>query len=317
MTLTELRYIVTLSQERHFGRAAERCFVSQPTLSVAVKKLEEELGVALFERSKSTVQVTPMGERIVAQAHRVLEQANVIKELAHKGRDQLSSPLRIGAIFTVGPYLFPHLVPALNELAPQMPLYIEENTTGLLRRKLRAGELDVIIVALPFTEPDVLTKPLFEEPFEVLLPAGHPWLKRDTIDREMLSEERVLLLGEGHCFRDQILDACPALAHQINHPDKALVAEGGSLETIRHMVASGLGITVLPHMATGVHEYDSGMLATRPFANPAPGRSIAVAWRTSFPRPKAIDILTNAISHCQPLGEAPGSSNLELPEHRR
>lgn len=317
MTLTELRYIVTLSQERHFGRAAERCFVSQPTLSVAVKKLEEELGVALFERSKSTVQVTPMGERIVAQAHRVLEQANVIKELAHKGRDQLSSPLRIGAIYTVGPYLFPHLVPALTEIAPQMPLYIEENMTGTLRRKLRAGELDVIIVALPFTEPDVLTKALYEEPFEVLLPAKHLWLKRKQIDRDLLADERLLLLGEGHCFRDQILDACPAIAAQLNYPDKALVAEGGSLETIRHMVASGLGITVLPKSATGIDQYGPNTLESRPFTDPAPGRTIAIAWRTSFPRPKAIDVLTDAIAKCHPLGDKPGSSHLDLPEHLR
>lgn len=173
MTLTELRYIVTLAQERHFGRAAERCFVSQPTLSVAVKKLEEELGVALFERSKSSVQVTPLGEKIVAQAQRVLEQSSVIKELANAGKDQLSSPLRIGAIYTIGPYLFPHLIPALTRSAPQMPLYIEESFTANLRRKLRSGELDAIIVALPFTETDVVTKPLYEEHFEVLMPADH------------------------------------------------------------------------------------------------------------------------------------------------
>ncbi|MHC9038026.1 LysR family transcriptional regulator, partial [Cobetia marina] len=184
MTLTELRYIVTLAQERHFGRAAERCFVSQPTLSVAVKKLEEELGVALFERSKSTVQVTPLGEKIVQQAQRVLEQSSVIKELANAGKDQLSSPLRIGAIYTIGPYLFPHLVPELTRRAPKMPLYIEEGMTGDLRRKLRNGELDIIIVALPFTETDVLTKTLYEEPFEVLLPSGHALLEQDSIAKE-------------------------------------------------------------------------------------------------------------------------------------
>ncbi|ANF56379.1 hydrogen peroxide-inducible genes activator [Halotalea alkalilenta] len=304
MTLTELRYIVTLSQERHFGRAAERCFVSQPTLSVAVKKLEEELGIALFERSKSTVQVTPMGERIVAQATRVLEQANVIKELASEGKDQLGSPLRIGAIYTIGPYLFPHLVPMLSELAPQMPLYIEENLTGELRRKLRAGDLDVIVVALPFTEPDVLTKTLYEEPFEVLLPKGHPWLAFDEIDKEMLLEERLLLLGEGHCFRDQIIEACPALNARINSPSNTLIAEGGSLETIRHMVASGLGITVLPRSATGLRFYEDGLLETRPFKAPAPSRSVAIAWRTSFPRPKAIDALTTAIERCRPRLDA-------------
>jgi len=296
MTLTELRYIVTLSQERHFGRAAERCFVSQPTLSVAVKKLEEELGIALFERSKSTVQVTPMGERIIGQATRVLEQANVIKELASEGKDQLSSPLRIGAIYTIGPYLFPHLVPELAKTAPQMPLYIEEGLTGDLRRKLRSGELDVIIVALPFTEPDVLTKVIYEEPFEVILPKGHPWLAEKEINKEWLADERLLLLGEGHCFRDQILEACPALDARVNNPNNGLMAEGGSLETIRHMVASGLGITVLPRSATGLNYYEEGMIDSRPFTSPQPSRSVAIAWRASFPRPKAIDALTSAIN---------------------
>lgn len=299
MTLTELRYIVTLAQERHFGRAAERCFVSQPTLSVAVKKLEEELEVALFERSKSTVQVTPMGEKIVEQAQRVLEQSSVIKELASAGRDQLASPLRIGAIYTIGPYLFPHLIPELSRQAPQMPLYIEEGFTGNLRRKLRSGELDAIIIALPFTETDVVTKPLYEEAFEVLLPADHRWAERESIDKEDLLEERLLLLGEGHCFRDQILEACPAISHQLNSPSNTLTAEGGSLETIRHMVASRLGITVLPSSAIGTVHYESGMLVSRPFTAPAPSRTVAIAWRASFPRPRAIDAVTEAIEHCR------------------
>ncbi|MCW4152124.1 LysR substrate-binding domain-containing protein [Halomonas sp. 18H] len=298
MTLTELRYIVTLAQEHHFGRAAEQCFVSQPTLSVAVKKLEEELGVALFERSKSTVQVTPLGARIVEQAQRVLEQSSVIKELATAGRDQLASPLRIGAIYTIGPYLFPHLVPELARQAPQMPLYIEEGFTGDLRRKLRSGELDAIIVALPFTETDVVTKPLYDEPFEVLMPADHAWANCEAIAKEDLLEERLLLLGEGHCFRDQILEACPAISHKLNSPNNTLTAEGGSLETIRHMVASRLGITVLPHSAIG-HHYAQGLLTTRPFVDPAPGRTVAIAWRASFPRPQAIDAVTQAIATCR------------------
>ncbi|TDX23325.1 LysR family transcriptional regulator [Modicisalibacter xianhensis] len=305
MTLTELRYIVTLAQERHFGRAAERCFVSQPTLSVAVKKLEEELGVALFERSKSTVQVTPLGEKVVEQAQRVLEQASVIRELANEGKDQLSSPLRIGAIYTIGPYLFPHLIPELAQSAPRMPLYIEENFTAELRRKLRSGELDAIIVALPFTEADVVTRALYEEPFEVLLPSGHPWTAKATIDKEDLLHERLLLLGEGHCFRDQILEACPAISAHLNSPTNTLTAEGGSLETIRHMVASRLGITVLPHSAIGTGHYESGLLESRPFTPQAPSRAVAIAWRASFPRPKAIDALINAIEQCRQEQSAP------------
>ncbi|WP_168015322.1 LysR substrate-binding domain-containing protein [Halomonas salinarum] len=299
MTLTELRYIVTLAQERHFGRAAEHCFVSQPTLSVAVKKLEEELGVALFERSKSTVQVTPLGEQIVEQAQRVLEQSSVIRELANAGKDQLASPLRIGAIYTIGPYLFPYLIPELTRSAPQMSLYIEEGFTADLRRKLRSGELDAIIVALPFTDTDVLTKPVYDEEFEVLMPADHPWTSRDSIAKEDLLQERLLLLGEGHCFRDQILEACPAISAKLNSPSNTLTAEGGSLETIRHMVASKLGITVLPSSAIGTGHYEAGVLTSRPFANDVPSRTVAIAWRASFPRPKAIDTLTEAIRRCR------------------
>lgn len=178
MTLTELRYIVALAQAQHFGRAAEMCHISQPTLSVGVKKLEEDLGVLIFERSKSAVRVTPVGEAIVAQAQRVLEQAQTIRELAQAGKNQLAAPLRVGAIYTVGPYLFPQMIPLLHRSAPEMPLYIEENFTHVLREKLRKGELDVIIIALPYADADVLTKPVYEEPFCVLLPADHAWTKK-------------------------------------------------------------------------------------------------------------------------------------------
>jgi LysR family hydrogen peroxide-inducible transcriptional activator len=173
MTLTELRYIVTLAQERHFGRAAEKCFVSQPTLSVAVKKLEGELNIALFERRKSAVSPTPLGEKIIQQAEKILAETRILKELAETGKDQLSSPLRVGAIFTIGPYLFPHLVPQVHKQAPQMSLFIEESYTAVLRRQLREGELDAIIVALPFNEPDVITRSLYDEPFVVVMRKDH------------------------------------------------------------------------------------------------------------------------------------------------
>ena len=238
MTLTELRYIVTLAQEQHFGRAAERCHVSQPTLSVGVKKLEDELGVLIFERSKSAVRLTPVGEGIVTQAQKVLEQAQGIRELAQAGKNQLAAPLKIGAIYTVGPYLFPHLIPQLHRVATQMPLYIEENFTHVLRDKLRTGELDAIIVALPFQEADVLTLPLYDEPFYALLPTGHPWTEMKTIDTKLLNDKSLLLLGEGHCFRDQVLEACPTLRKGEEHA-KHTTVESSSLETIRHMVASG------------------------------------------------------------------------------
>lgn len=302
MTLTELRYIVTLAQEQHFGRAADRCHVSQPTLSVGVKKLEDELGVLIFERSKSAVRLTPAGEGIVAQAQKVLEQAQGIRELALAGKNQLAAPLKIGAIYTVGPYLFPHLIPQLHRVAPDMPLYIEENFTHVLREKLRTGELDAIIIALPFGEADVLVKPLYDEPFYVLLPAKHPWLAKKAISHADLNDKSLLLLGEGHCFRDQVLEACPAAGK----PDDAMHTsiESSSLETIRHMVASGLGISVLPLSAVDNHHYAPGIIEVRPFEPPVPYRTVAIAWRASYPRPKAIEILADSIRLCSVTSSA-------------
>jgi LysR family hydrogen peroxide-inducible transcriptional activator len=296
MTLTELRYIVTLAQEQHFGRAAERCHVSQPTLSVGVKKLEDELGVLIFERSKSAVRVTPVGEGIVAQAQKVLEQAQGIRELAQAGKNQLAAPLKVGAIYTVGPYLFPHLIPQLHRVAPDMPLYIEENFTHVLRDKLRTGELDAIIIALPFQEADVLTRSLYDEPFYVLMPSGHPWSQKETIDASALNDKSLLLLGEGHCFRDQVLEACPTTrrGEAANHT----TVESSSLETIRHMVASGLGISVLPLSAVNSHHYAPGVIDIRPMTPPVPYRTVAIAWRASFPRPKAIEVLMDSIRLC-------------------
>jgi len=300
MTLTELRYIVTLAQEEHFGRAAERCFVSQPTLSIAVKKLEEELGVALFERSKSRVQATPLGEKIIAQAHLVLEQTAAIKDIANSGKDQLSSPLRVGAIFTIGPYLLPHFIPELQKVASKMPLYVEEGYTATLRQRLRKGELDVIIVSLPFTEADVVTQPLFDEPFLVLMPHDHPLAARTTIRPDDLDPHDVLLLGEGHCFRDQVLATCPNLQGSEDGNGRIrTAAEGSSLETLRHMVASGLGITILPMSAAVTANYTPNLLVTRPFEAPAPSRTVALAWRASFPRYKAVEALKRSINMCR------------------
>lgn len=299
MTLTELRYIVALHQTGHFGKAAELCHVSQPTLSIAIKKLEEELNVALFERSRNQVRTTPIGQKIVQQAQTVLEQAHQIRELAEVGRDPLGSRLAIGAIFTVGPYLFPCFVPGLQQLAPGMPLYIEESYTAVLREKLRAGELDAIVVALPFTEPDVVTQPLYEEPFVVVMPQGHPLAKKASISPKLLEKETVMLLGEGHCFRDQVLAACPGLKKG-SGPDQSLqsVVEGSSLETIKHMVASGLGITILPLSAAQNAPYGNGALVSRPFTDPQPTRTVALAWRASFPRHQAIDVVGKAIRQC-------------------
>ena len=289
MTLTELRYIVAVARERHFGRAAEASFVSQPTLSVAVKKLEEELGVSLFERGPGEVTITPAGQKIVAQAQRVLEEAARIKDLAAAGRDPLAGALRLGAIYTIGPYLLPKLIPILRKMAPAMQLHIQENFTHRLSEALKNGEVDVILIALPFDEPGIETRAVYDEPFFVAVPKGHPWENRKRVTSEELTKESLLLLGEGHCFRDQVLEFC--------HTTRSRAIEGGSLETIRHMVASGVGVTVLP--ATSIAPNGSGgdLIRILPFSRP-PTRRVALAWRRSFPRPEAIEALRKAILAC-------------------
>ena len=299
MTLTELRYIVTVARERHFGRAAKACYVSQPTLSVAIKKLETELGVAIFERGSNEISLSPVGERIVQQAQQTLEAADNIKQLALHGKNQLSGPLRIGAIHTIGPYLYPELIPLLRKAAPEMPLVVEENYTAVLTEKLKRGELDVIIIALPYEEQGIVSQALYEEPFVVLLPASHPLTSRKTINSKLLETENVLLLGQGHCFRDHVLEACPACIPKPGlEGDLPHTVEGSSLETIRHMVVSGLGVTVLPCTAAGAHSYSQRLLAIRRFSNPIPTRTVALAWRISFPRHKAIDAVNKAIFDC-------------------
>ncbi len=300
MTLTELRYIVTLARDRHFGRAAEHCHVSQPTLSIAVKKLEDELGLVIFERIKHSIRVTPLGQQVIDQAEKVLNEASVIKRIAESGKDPLNSPLRLGAIFTIGPYLFPHLIPQMQRLAPKMSLYLEENYTAILRKKLISGELDVIVIALPFTEKEVLTKSLYDESFVLLLPENHPLAENGQIDRNEITSKQMLLLGEGHCFRDQVLKACPGILDSLEaEPDASPITEGSSLETLRHMVASGFGITILPQTAAGTQYYAEGLLTTRRFKSPTPSRTVALAWRTSFTRPQVIDVLNQAIRACQ------------------
>jgi len=297
MTLTELRYIVAVARERHFGRAAETCFVSQPTLSVAVKKLEEELGLQLFERGPGEVSVTPTGQKIVAQAQRVLEEAARIKDLAAAGRDPLAGPLRLGAIYTIGPYLLPKLIPILRRAAPQMQLHIQENFTHVLAELLKNGEADVILIALPFAEPGMETRAVYDEPFMVAVPKGHAWDGRKRpVSSEELTKESLLLLGEGHCFRDQVLDIC----HVVRAKDRSPLArtvEGGSLETIRQMVAGGVGVTVLPSTST-TGNTASDLIRLLPFARPTPTRRVGIAWRKSFPRPEAIEALRKAILAC-------------------
>lgn len=294
MTLTELKYVLAVARERHFGRAAEACFVSQPTLSVAIKKLEEELGVTLFERGSGELSITPAGERVAEQAALIFELVDGIKDLAAEAKDDLQGSLKLGAIYTIAPYLLPELIPQLHERAPHMPLLLEENYTRVLTEKLKKGELDAMIVATPVEDPSLLALPLYEEPFVVAVPAGHAWKKKKAIASGELEQESLLLLGSGHCFRDQVLKVCPALNRSASDGLQKTL-ESSSLETIRHMVASGMGTTVLPCTATRLHSSSDSLLAYRPFTKPAPTRVVSLAWRKSFPRPRAIEMVRQAV----------------------
>jgi LysR family transcriptional regulator, hydrogen peroxide-inducible genes activator len=296
MTLNELRFIVAVAQERNFRRAAEKCFISQPALSLAIQKLEEELGLKIFERGKNEVSTTPVGTAIVEQAQRVLEEAERIREIATQGKNQLTAPLRVGIIHSVGPYLLPDLIPALKKVAPTMPLEMEENITANLETQLRNGLLDVIIIALPFGDSGILTHPLYDEPFEVVVNADHRWAGRSSIKAPELAGEKVLLLNSGHCFSNQVAEACPDLSRK-----GAEIQRGTSLETIRNMVASGLGITVLPASANSAR-YRSKLLHVIPFAKPIPSRRIALAWRKSFSRTQAVDALAQAVAQTKLAG---------------
>ncbi|MEK7737631.1 MAG: hydrogen peroxide-inducible genes activator [Pseudomonadota bacterium] len=300
MTLTDLRYIVVLARERHFGRAAEKCFVAQPTLSVAVKKLEEELGVTLFERG-SEIRVTPIGERIVAQAERVLAEAARVTEVAVQGKDPLAGPLRIGVIHTIAPYLLPALVPLLRARAGRMPLMFQEGFTEGLVEAVKASELDVIIVALPLEEPGLLVQAVYDEAFRVLLPADHAWTKLKKVEPSSLLDEPLLMLGAGNCFRDQVLDLCA----QASAPGMPKILEGSSLETIRYMVASGIGVTVMPSSCADLIPKDDPLLRVRPFVEPTPTRRVGLVWRSSFPRHQAVELLQQALLDCHLPGTKP------------
>jgi LysR family hydrogen peroxide-inducible transcriptional activator len=301
MTLTELRYIVAVARERHFGRAAEACFVSQPTLSVAVKKLEDELDVKLFERGSAEITVTPLGEEIIRQAQAVLEQAQAIKEIAKRGKDPLAGALRLGVIYTIGPYLLPDLVRSAIANVPQMPLMLQENFTVKLLEMLRAGELDCAILAEPFMDTNLAMAPLYDEPFMVAVPRNHPLALRDKISAEELKRETMLLLGAGHCFRDHVLEVCPEFARFSSDAEGIRKSfEGSSLETIKHMVAAGMGVTVVPQLSVSPEPHPH--LVFVPFEEPVPTRRVVLAWRRSFTRYEAIAALRNAIYACPLVG---------------
>jgi len=299
MTLTELRYVVALAHERHFGRAAGSCHVSQPTLSVAIRKLEEELGVHLFERRASQIALTDIGERVVMQAKRVLEEASAVREIARQGRDPLGTPLRVGTIYTIGPYLLPVLIRQLQKKAPQMQLLLSENFTVKLIEQVRNGEIDVAIMALPLPPSGLSIQAVYDEPFVVALPRRHEWSRRKTVASADLANETMLLLGSGHCFRDQVLDVCPERSRDADSSDAMQrTFEGSSLETIRQMVATGIGITVMPRTAMPARISRQSLVAYLPFKNPAPHRRVVLAWRRSFPRGAAVESVRQAILAC-------------------
>ncbi|MCV2350573.1 hydrogen peroxide-inducible genes activator [Paucibacter sp. Y2R2-4] len=301
MTLTELRYIVAAARERHFGRAAEACHVSQPTLSVAIKKLEEELDLKIFERGANEISVTALGEDIVRQAQSVIEQASAIKEIAKRGKDPLAGPLRLGIIYTIGPYLLPALVKGVIEQYAQMPLLLQENFTVKLLEMLRTGELDCAIMAEPFPDSGLAVAPLYDEDFMIAVPANHPFASRSEVSAEELKQETMLLLGAGHCFRDQVLEVCPEFARFSSNAEGISKSfEGSSLETIKHMVASGIGVTVVPSLS--VPKEEQAHLRFIPFKGTAPSRRVVLAWRKTFTRYEAIAALRNAVYDCPLAG---------------
>ena len=323
MTLTELKYIVAVAREKHFGKGADACHVSQPTLSVAIKKLEEELEVKLFERNANEITVTPLGEEIVRQAQSVLEQAENIRDIARRGKDPLSGPLRLGVIYTIGPYLLPDLVRQTIELTPQMPLILQENFTVKLLEELRTGEIDCAILAEPFPDTNLAIAPLYDEPFMAAVPSNHALAARDGVTAEELKKETMLLLGTGHCFRDHVLEVCPEFARFSSSADGIRKSfEGSSLETIKHMVAAGMGITLVPRLgvpedailpagggkkaAKKVTPEQRSYIRYLPFEGDVPHRRVVLAWRRSFTRYEAIAALRNAIYAC----ELPGVKRL-------
>ena len=282
MTLSELKFIVAVAKEKNFRRAADKCFVSQPALSLAIKKLEEELKISLFERNRTEVKITPIGEKIINQAIIVLDEASKLKDISNKGQEQLNTPLKVGLIYSVAPYLLPLIIPVLRKKTPEMPLDVEENITKNLEVALKNGSIEAAVIALPFEIPGTECIPLYDEEFNVVVPTNHAWAKKKEIVAKDLSTEKVLLLNNEHCFSEQVVEACPELSK------KSEVLQGNSLETIRNMVASNLGISVLPKTATAIN-YNNPLVKVIPFKKPVPFRRIAIAYRKSTVRMEAIE----------------------------
>jgi LysR family transcriptional regulator, hydrogen peroxide-inducible genes activator len=295
LKLKDLRYLVAVADLRHFGRAAARCFVSQPTLSAQLKKLEQSLGVQLIERTPNNVSLTTAGEEIVARARRILEASDDVVTLARSQRDPLGGRLRVALLPTIGPYLLPHVAPVIRRSLPRLQLRLYEYQTAPLLEKLHAGELDVGILALPVELAGLESRELYREAFLVALPERHALAARDTVRVADLKGETLLLLEEGHCLRDQALEVCSRAGVRDAQDFRAT-----SLETLRQMVASGAGVTLLPQLAVrGAYRSARGVVL-RPFTRPTPVRHIGALWRKSSARHAAIDALCELIAeHAQ------------------
>lgn len=290
MTLRDLEYLVALAETRHFGRAAERCHVSQPTLSAQVRKLEDTLGVALVERRPRRVGLTAAGTAVVERARRMLRDADDIRVVARASQDPLAGALKVGLIPTLGPYLLPRVAPRIAKALPKLQLMLHEYKTAPLVERTLAGDLDLAVLALPAETKGLVTRELFAEPFLVAMPERHPLAARKRVRVEDLEHRRLLLLEEGHCLRDQALAVC---AHA-GTEDQDFRAT--SLETLRQMVASGQGVTLLPRLAAEGPVAAAGGLAVRPFVPPSPSRVIGAAWRRSTSRGEAIEAVCRVIA---------------------
>ena len=290
MNLRDLRYLVALADERHFGRAAERCFVSQPTLSAQVRKLEEYLGVPLVERQPRRVTLTSAGEKIVERARRLLLEADAIVDLAKTDRDPLSGAIKLALIPTVGPYLLPHVARRLRKDLPRLKLMLYEFQTAPLLEKLRAGEIDMGILALPVPLDGLEAESLYDEPFTLAVPAGHKLAEHERVKVDDLKGETLLLLEDGHCLRDQALEVCSRIRV---HEDQDYRAT--SLETLRQMVAAGHGVTLLPQLAADLPVGSVRGLRAKPFVRPAPSRTIGAVWRKSTTRATAVAAIVGSI----------------------
>jgi LysR family transcriptional regulator, hydrogen peroxide-inducible genes activator len=291
MNLRDLRYLVALADTHHFGHAAEKSHVSQPTLSAQIKKLEDYLGVQLVERQPRNVALTETGERIVLLARRVLQDADDIVELARAARDPLAGTLKVAFIPTLGPYLLPLVAPRIRKQLPRLQLLLYEYQTAALLERLRAGELDLGVLALGVDVSGLAVQPLYEEAFTLAVPAGHRLATRPTVRTDDLAGETLLLLEDGHCLRDQALEVC----HRVD-VHEAQDFRATSLETLRQMVAAGLGVTLLPALATHGPFAAAKNLVVRPFAKPVPHRTLGAVWRRSSTRAPAIAAVCAALS---------------------